>query len=376
MEADMSEETNVVNTLKETDRKCPNCEGVMDFDPKTGGLKCPYCGYEEQIKSEVEGAAGDIDMSVTTAAEKSLDEAENLDNCDWGVATKSVICKNCGAETVYDVQQISSECPYCGSNQVMEAKDDKSMAPGGVIPFKIDQKEASNRFESWLKGKFFAPKAAKESAKAKNFKGLYLPYWTFDAITKSTYTGEFGKDRKVKQGDQEKTITDWFKTRGRYDENFDDELICGTTQHDQHMLRGIEPYNTSDNKAYKPEYVAGFGAEKYSIGLKAAWEKAKSIITGKIRQNVEHKIRVEHNADHVRNVLVNTAFSGITYKYLLLPVWIANYKYNGKLYQFMVNGETGKVSGKSPVSAIKVVITIAVVIAIIALIYLMTGSSN
>ena len=365
----MSEENNIVNTLKETDRKCPNCEGVMDFDPTTGGLMCPYCGYTEEIKASVNNSEGEVDENSTKVAERSLEDAENIENCDWGVATKTVVCKSCGAHTVYDNQQISSECPYCGSNQVMDAGDEKTMAPGGVIPFKIDQKEASKRFEKWLKGKFFAPKAAKENSKAKNFNGMYLPYWTFDAVTKSTYTGEFGKDRRVKKGDKEEIITDWFRTRGRYDEDFDDELIPGTNQHNQFMLNGIAPYNTQESKVYKPEYVAGFGAERYSIGIKAAWEKAKAIISGKIKSAINSKILHEHNADHVRNLNVKTAFSNITYKYLLLPVWIANYKYNGKVYQFMVNGETGKVSGKSPVSAIKVILTIAVIIAIFVLIH-------
>jgi len=243
------------------------------------------------------------------------------------------------------------------------------MAPGGVIPFKIDEKEAANRFTAWLKKRFFAPKAAKETAKAKNFKGMYLPYWTFDADTKSTYSGEYGKDRKVKRGDKEEIITDWYNTSGRYEEFFDDELVCGTNQHETGMLKGVEPFNTADNKVYSPEYVAGFGAEKYSIGLKDAWEIGKNAIKNKIVNAVSSKIRSEFNADHVRNVRVSTQYSNITYKYLLLPIWVANYKYNDKVYQFMVNGQTGKVSGKSPISAIKVAITVVVAIAALALIW-------
>jgi len=365
--ADGFNDENRVNTIEETDKKCPSCGGVMDFDPKTGGLSCPYCGYTQEIKA----AVGEDNEG--SAAELSLEDADKTANCDWGVATKAVICKSCGAESVYDANQISSECPYCGSNQVMEANDEKTMAPGGVVPFAIDQKEAANRFTAWLKGKFFAPKEAKETAKAKNFKGMYLPYWTFDAVTKSTYTGEYGIDKKVKKGDEERIETDWFRTQGRYDEDFDDELVCGTKQHDTNMLKGIEPYKTGENKIYKPEYVAGFGAERYSIGVKDAWNTAKASIQNKIKNNISSKILRENNADHTRNVLVSTKFSGLTYKYLMLPVWIANYKYKGKVYQFMVNGQTGKVSGKSPVSVIKVVITVIVVIAIIALLYMMFG---
>ncbi|MCQ2082226.1 MAG: hypothetical protein MJZ11_11250 [Lachnospiraceae bacterium] len=356
------EEPNMTQTMEETDKKCPACGGTMDFDPATGGLHCPYCDHYEEIKRKDE-------EEPVTAAELKLEEAEHTANCDWGIATKTVICKSCGAESVYDVNDLSAVCPYCGSNQVMEASDSNTMAPGGVVPFKIDEKEAANRFTSWIKGKFFAPKLAKESAKAKNFKGIYLPYWTFDADTSSTYTGEYGKDRKVKDKEGNvKTVTDWYNTSGQYDHFYDDELVCGTTQHDTGMLRGIEPYNTADNKAYKPEYVAGFGAEKYSVGVKAAWEKAKAAIKLKIRSSVDHKILSDNNADHVRNVRITSEFSNLTYKYLLLPVWLSSYKYKDKVYQFMVNGQTGKVSGRAPVSVIKVILTILVIIGVIVLI--------
>ena len=358
-------ESNVVDTMKETDRKCTDCGGTMDFDPKTGGLLCPYCGHTEAITKAVDAKADEPE----SAEELRFEDAEKVANCNWGLATKTVICKSCGAESVYDVNQISSTCPYCGSNQVMEASDSQSMAPGGVVPFKIDEKEAANRFTIWIKRRFFAPKAAKETARAKNFKGIYLPYWTFDADTKSSYSGEYGKDRKVKKGDKEEIITDWYHTNGRYEQFIDDELVCGTNQHETGMLRGVEPFNTTDNKVYKPEYVAGFAAEKYSIGLKDAWEMAKNSIKRELTDAVENKIRSEHHADHVRNVSLSTKFSNITYKYLLLPIWVANYKYNDKVYQFMVNGQTGKVSGKSPVSAIKVAITVVVSIAVLAFIW-------
>lgn len=373
-EFDTFEEPNVVTTMEETDKKCPDCGGTMDFDPSTGGLTCPYCGHQQTIEKKQE-ATQKADGTVSyqeKAAELKLEDAENTENCDWGLATKTVICKSCGAESVYDVNEISSVCPYCGSNQVMEASDTNTIAPGGVIPFKIDQKEAGNRFLAWIKGKFFAPKAAKESAKAGKFQGIYLPYWTFDAQTHSEYTGEYGKDRTVEDKDgNKKTVTDWFKTKGKYDEFIDDELVCGTTQHDEAMLRGVEPFNTESNVVYKPEYVAGFGAERYSIGIKEAWEKAKNRIISHLEGKISEKIRKEHNADHVRSLKVNTDFSAMTYKYLLLPVWISSFKYNDKVYQFMVNGETGKVSGKSPVSALKVILTILIIVAIIALLFVL-----
>ena len=140
-------DSNIVNTLKETDRKCPACDGTMDFDPVTGGLKCPYCGHTEEIKNNAAGGKEDkpsAQSSNSSAVEIALEDAESTANHDWGTATKTIICKSCGAESIYDAQVISSVCPYCGSNQVTEAGGNDSMAPGGVIPFKIDQKVLSS----------------------------------------------------------------------------------------------------------------------------------------------------------------------------------------------------------------------------------------
>lgn len=362
----MSEfETNLdaqtVSTKEETDKKCPSCGGVMDFDPKTGGLSCPYCGHMEAIPVE--------DEALLSAEELRLEDADKVENCDWGAAKKTVICKACGAESVYDALAISAECPFCGSNQVMEASDQNTMAPGGVVPFQITDKQASELFKVWIKKKWFCPKMAKDSAKAKHFKGVYLPYWTFDACTDSDYKAEAGRD-KVKRGKdgQEHIETTWYPVKGHYKENFDDELVCATTSQSQSMLIDLEPYRTEENKAYRPEYVAGFAAERYSIGIKEAWEMAKESIRYKIQGNIERDIREKHDAEHLRNLKIHTLFHHLTYKYLLLPVWISSYKYKDKVYRFMVNGQTGKVSGKIPLSMPKIIITTIAVIVMVALI--------
>jgi len=246
-----------VRTKEETDKKCPMCDGVMEFDPATGGLKCPYCGHEIAIES---GAA---------AAETDFDRAEDLASHDWGVAKKRVICESCGAETIYDALETANECPYCGSNQVMETHDDDTMAPGGVCPFKIDKQTAGENFKKWLSGKWFCPSLAKEKARPGAFHGVYLPYWTFDTQTYSQYTGRYGIDRRVREyvngREQIRVVTDWYWTSGDYQEFINDQLVIGTTRHDASILREIEPFDTEGNVAYKPQYLAGFAAERYSV---------------------------------------------------------------------------------------------------------------
>ena len=364
MEENYGMEPEITKTNEATDKKCDSCGGVMDFNPATGTLKCPYCGFEKQIEvNEQSPGVEELDFSKVT----------DSTCCDWGTKTRTVICKSCGAETVYDANDMANECPYCGSNQVMEEGDKDTMAPGGVVPFALDAKKAAELFKAWIGKKFFCPKLAKESAKPKSFKGLYIPYWTFDSNTTTNYRGEYGIDRQVEDKDgNTKTVTDWYPTRGTHEEFFDDTLVCGSTKQDTRMLQGLEPFHTDKAVAYKAEYMAGFVAERYSLDVKNAWEKAKEKIKNILRGHIHEKIKDEKMADDVRNLSLNVNYRDITYKYLLLPVWISAFQYKDKVYQFMVNGQTGKVTGRTPISWIKVGITAAAVIAIIALIYYVT----
>lgn len=351
----------IEKTKEETDKKCPQCAGTMSFDPKSGGLKCPYCGYEQQVVAEEEtsGSASELDFF----------QAEATANCNWGVATKTVICKMCGGESVYDSLQIAGTCPFCGSNQVMEEKGKDTLAPGGVCVFKIDKKTAAENFNKWLGKRFFCPKIVKETAQADKFQGLYLPYWTFDTDTVTHYTARYGIDhRRRKANGEYETVTKWYHTNGVHREFIDDELVNASTQHDRSLMAGLEPFNTKDNVSYKPEYIAGFASERYSIGLKEGWEKAKSSIYGRLRTNIRHKIKIEHRADRVDNLNTNPVYNNITYKYLLLPIWISSFRYGDKTYQFMVNGQTGKVAGRTPIDKLKVALTVGAGVLLLILI--------
>ncbi len=358
---DENTDSRVVDTKKETDKKCPQCGGIMTFHPDTGNMKCPYCDYEEEIPVE--------DEEVASAAELDFYQAEHTANKNWGVETKTVLCKACGAQSIYDALQTAGICPFCGSNQVMEAQEKDTIAPGGVVPFQISDDQAAEYFHTWIKRKWFCPKLAKESAKPKSFKGIYLPYWTFDTQTSASYRGQYGT-RHVKRNSKGDTKVEirWHSTSGSLNRFFNDELVLASKNHNGNILKGLEPFNTEKNKTYKPEYVAGFIAERYSVGLTDAWEEAKISIHDKLEDLASEDIQRRHATSYVRGVSVRASYDKITYKYLLLPVWLSNFKYKNKVYQFMVNGQTGKVSGKTPISAVKVafVVIAAIIIAIIA----------
>ncbi len=358
-ETENTPEFSAEKTLEQTDKKCPACGGTLDFDPKTGELMCTYCNAIVDIEDDAKERARELDFNM----------AENAENRDWGTEKRAVICKNCGAETIYDAEAVSGECPYCGSNQVMEAGGENIMAPGGVCPFTVTKESAAGRFLSWIKGKIFCPSAAKKAAKAGQMHGIYLPYWTFDAQTHTFYTARYGKERVVRRGKDKETqiVIDWYHTRGSYDKFINDELVCATTNHDRAMLRGIEPFDTENNLVYKPEYIAGFASERYSLGLRDAWGEAKRDIESGIDSDVERKVRNEYNTTHVDSVRINVSYGNLTYKYLLLPVWLSTYTYKGKVYKFMVNGRTGRVSGKYPISPLRVAIAVLLGLCVVGL---------
>lgn len=372
MSKDEFEEPKREKTREETDKKCPNCGGTLDFDPIAGDMRCPFCEAHFPIPEKTEEKGKNEAKNPGAAAEQNFEDAEFYSNCDWGTQTKTVICKSCGAQSVYDELMLAAECPYCGSNQVMEEKTEKTLAPGGVCTFKLDRDGAAGKFKSWIKKKWFCPKEAKKKASPESFNGIYVPVWTFDADTTSPYTGEFGTEHTYtdSKGNTHTDVT-WHRTSGVYNEFINDNLQLATDRYDVNMFKKLLPFNTEENKIYRPEYIAGFISERYSVGLKDAWERAKSAISSILRGSIENDIKNRHNTNEVRSVKFSTTFNNIKYKYLLTPVWISSYVYKGKTYRFMVNGETGKVSGKAPISGWRVFFAILICIAVLILLYLL-----
>ena len=346
-------------TEVETDKKCPNCGATVVFDPALGKMHCAYCGYSCELPKAEEGHE---------ICEMDFESALHTESFDWGEKKKEVQCKQCGAVTVYDALETAAVCPFCGSTSVMPAANENTIAPGAVCPFAITKDQAGERFTKWLKGKLFAPKKAKKSARPESFQGVYLPYWTYDAQTTSNFTARAGYDKRVKDRDGNyRTETTWRHVSGIYQEFFDDVTIMASKRQADSGVRACEPFDFSKLVPYSPQVVAGFIAERYSIGLKEGWGSAQKHIQSRLSGDIASYVRRHWNADHADSVHFSTLYSNITYKYLLVPTWISSFKYKDKVYQFAVNGQTGKVGGKAPVSAWRVILFIAIIIAIIAL---------
>lgn len=351
-------------TEKETDKKCPNCGATVVYNPALGKMHCEYCGYACEIpKAEDENDVVEIDFET----------AVNTESCEWGVEKKTVECKNCGAVSIYDALETAAVCPFCGSTQVMPAATEKTIAPGGVCPFTVTKEEAGASFTEWLHGKWFAPRKAKKNASPEAFQGVYLPYWTFDSHTTNNFTADAGYDRKVRKRDGTiDTKISWNPVSGVYQEFIDDVTVMASKRQEDSGVKKCEPFKLSKVIAYNPKALAGFVAERYSIGLKEGWDIAQTSIHEKLKNSIENYVKHQWKCQHVSNISFSTVHSKVTYKYILVPVWISSFKYNDKIYQFAVNGQTGKVGGKSPVSVWRVLLAILMGVGAIALLYYFT----
>ena len=348
-------------TERETDKKCPNCGATVIFDPATGGLHCEYCGYKCELpKAEAESEICEMDF----------ESAIHTESFDWGDQKKEVQCKQCGAVTIYDALETAAVCPFCGSTSVMPAATENTISPGAICPFVITKDQVGDCFTKWLNKKWFVPSEAKKNAKPEAFQGVYLPYWTYDAQTTSNFTARAGYDKIVRDRDgKTRTETHWKHVNGMFQEFFNDVTVMASKRQENSGVKECEPFDFSKLVPYSPKIVAGFVAERYSIGLKEGWEKAQKNIQSRLRSDIGDHVRRQWRANRSDSVRFSTLYSNITYKYLLVPTWISSFKYKDKVYQFAVNGQTGKVGGKAPVSAWRVLLAVLIGAAVMLALY-------
>ncbi len=352
-----------------TSFKCPSCGGVMVFDPQGQSLQCEYCKNIISMED---------DRQHPTAY--GFDNESELEPQVWGEKSHAVKCKNCGAETVFDAFVVADRCPFCGNSNIQEQVISKGIMPESVIPFKISSGTAAELYKKWLRGKWLAPSKLRKGVNSQNVQltGMYVPCWSFDADTSSFYTAMAGehywvtvyttetdKDGNTRQVPHQEMRTRWYPVSGQYAEDFRNYVVDSSVHIDDGMYTRILPYNLGELTPYKSEYLSGFKAERYSVDLKSGWETAKERLSQLIARGIEQQI----NADEVSNLRFKTAYSNKKYKHILLPLWFSSFTYKDKVYGYMINGQTGKVDGKSPLSPWKVTALVVGIAALVGLGY-------
>ena len=339
------EDTQTKEKLSTDHYACPNCGADAKFNPKTQTLSCPYCFSEMVIENT-----------------SSIDEQdiENLfENTQVWDDVEIIQCSNCGAKENIQKGQIATHCAFCGTANIVKTTEIVGMTPHGVCPFQFDINKASEYAKKWVKKKRFAPNKFKKSAEAKAISGVYSPAFTFDCETDSVYNGKLGKTkyRTVIGSDgklRRESYTDYFRISGTHSTVHDDIVVHASGNIPTVMLDDLGNYPTNDSVSYDQRYLAGYIANTYAKNGEQAWAEGKSKIDNIIKQQVLKK----YTHDTVASFEAKTNYKNRKFKYLLLPVFIGHHKFKEKIYNFYINGCTGKVSGKAPVSWVKVLFAV------------------
>ncbi len=346
---------------------CSGCGGNMEFDVSVQRLKCPYCGTEMDIRSE------------ETIKEYDFDDVVELEKeSEWNAEVNVVKCDACGAETVIGKDETAVHCSYCGSSHVLESKQSAGIKPEAILPFKVDKHEAKELFQKWIARKWLAPGHLKHLYQSEKLISVYIPYWTYDSNVFATYTAQGGKHyyQTVVRGGKRTRVrkTRWYTVRGRISKFFDDVLVNASKNYDDNLMNKIEPFDTKELEPYKPQYISGHTAERYSRGVVEGFNFAKEKMETILKEDVKKQVLRHYN--DVRNIMLKARYTDVKYKHVLLPVWTSQYEFNNKKYRYMINGQTGKVCGKSPVSWAKIGIIAGVAVAAVLAFIFLTGDAS
>jgi ribosomal protein S27E len=280
-------------------------------------------------------------------------------------------CPGCGALVEFADATHATECPFCATPVVAGTGTNRQIKPQAVLPFALDERTARRAMTNWLGSLWFAPNGLVEFArKGRAMTGLYVPYWTFDAATRSSYVGERGDHYYVtetvvvdgKRRQQQVQKTRWSAARGWVKRAFDDVLVLASQSLPRQYTDALAPWDLAALKPYRADYLSGFTAEGYTVGLEEGWARAQQAMAGVIA----HDVRRDIGGDVQRIQRIDTEYSAETFKHVLLPIWMAAYKYNGRTYRFVVNGQTGRVQGERPYSIWKIAFAILCALALAA----------
>lgn len=335
---------------------CDQCGADYRFAPKGGTLICGHCGHSESINAGPWKGASlkELDFDAATAEQLPETEIEEI---------RVLKCPNCAAQVEFDPDTHAAECPFCATPVVTDTGTHRHIKPRGVVPFVLDEPTAHDSMNTWLGQLWFAPNGLQAYArKGRKMQGIYVPYWTFDADTKSQYRGEQGivyyetrtVTRNNKRVVEQVPKVRWHHAQGRVARFFDDVLVLASKSLPKTYTDALQPWDMAGLEPYQPQYLAGFRAEGYTVQLQEGYGEARQHMA----RVIERDVRFDIGGDQQRIHNIDTDISNVTFKHILLPVWLAAYKYRGKTYRFVVNGQSGRVQGERPWSAIKITIAV------------------
>ncbi|MGH1505451.1 MAG: hypothetical protein ACRBI6_18005 [Acidimicrobiales bacterium] len=348
------------------DRPCSACGGTLVFDIPTQGLKCTHCGNAEEIVHAAGAAVEEQAIKRAMAAAHGM--GDRLAHYE---GEKEIICQNCGGHTTFTGTFTSTRCPYCATplqrTDVHEAPD--RLAVDGVLPFQVSDDQAKEILEKWINGRWFAPNEFKKYSSHGSFSSVYAAYFTFDAEATTDYKGQRGTNhtRTVGHGDNKRTVTEirWRPASGRVFNAFDDITVQGNTGLEKRFIEKLEPWPTTNAlQPFSLDYLAGHVSRTYDRNIEECFVEAQD----KMQPQIDSSIRRDIGGDHQRINSKKTYLASVTYKHVLLPVWLLTVIYDNQPWQVFINGATGEIHGERPWSKVKIIATVIAVLIVIGII--------
>ncbi len=350
---------------------CEKCGADLEFSIGQQDLKCPYCGHVKLIELAADADIGEQDFhAILEKVREWREKSSGEDQSDQS----EVRCVGCGGNVVFVGSLTSSECPYCGSPIQLDKVHDspKRIPVHGVLPFQIEKEKARQNLTAWVRSRWFAPSEFALRGVDGRFNGVYLPFWTYDSMTFSRYWGERGDHYFVTVTENNQTKqerrTRWSSVSGSHQRFFDDVLVLGTNGMRRDMMDGLEPWPLESLQPFSQELLAGFLARTYEVELDEGFPIAKEKMDAGIASDVRGLI----GGDEQRVSEIKTRYDAITFKHLLLPVWLLAYRYHNKSYQIFINAVTGEVQGERPYSFWKIFLTVLLAVGIVATVALVS----
>lgn len=354
---------------------CEQCGAVLAFSPGAQELVCRYCGHRNSIAQQAVAAQ---EQSLPTALQgvsgETLDERPIKDKC-----------AQCGADFDLPPNFFAGDCPFCGTPTVADPTSRRKLPPNGVMPFVIAEPEGRDLIVRWLRGLWFAPSSlANQARKDSRLKGCYIPFWTFDARTRSRYSGQRGdvyyetrwvtvvvNGRQQRQAQQVAKIR-WTPVAGQVARDFDDVLVPAGRELPAYLVEKLDPWDTQGMRGYAPDFLRGFRAELYRIPVEEGAQEGRAIMQSVIVGDV----RADIGGDQQQIGDLQIERSDETFKLALLPVWVAAFKFLGKDYRVAVNGRTGAVHGERPWSIWKIMGAVVVGLILAAIMLVLIEAAN